>query len=242
MRLAKEQRRPPRDYSPRCAAGCCFSRLWFFRRPLQRFTTASLPPTRTCRNRASSFAVLSGRHRAEDSARCLQGSGLPGFHRSVEDAYAVHDFMLSRDALRQLDSALGLRAAFSNPQIDRLSRFPSWLLDDSFEALHRYYQSRIELTLDASSGIATLRARAFAADDAVGINTLLLDAAEKLVNQLNERARKDLIAFASTEVEAAERRAKDAAVAVAQFRGNRGVVDPERQILESAAAGIQAAG
>ena len=102
-------------------------------------------------------------------------------------------------------------------------------MDDSFEALHRYYQSRIELTLDASSGIATLRARAFAADDAVGINTLLLDAAEKLVNQLNERARKDLIAFASTEVEAAERRAKDAAVAVAQFRGNRGVVDPERQ-------------
>ena len=38
----------------------------------------------------------------------LQSTGLPGFQRSVEDAYAVQDFMLSRDALRQLDTALGL--------------------------------------------------------------------------------------------------------------------------------------
>ena len=42
----------------------------------------------------------------------LQGSGLPGFQRSVDDAYAVQDFILSRDALRQLDSASGLARCF----------------------------------------------------------------------------------------------------------------------------------
>ena len=162
----------------------------------------------------------------------LQGSGLPGFQRSVDDAYAVQDFMLSRDALRQLDSALGLSAFFSDPRIDRISRFPSVLdLDDSFEGLHRYYQKQVEVHLDSASGIATLRARAFNADHALQMNTRLLQAAEQLVNQLNDRARHDLIQSAAAEVEAAERRAKEAMVAVSRFRSQRGVVDPERQTM-----------
>jgi len=162
----------------------------------------------------------------------LQGSGLPGFQRSVDDAYAVQDFMLSRDALRQLDSALGLSALFSDPRIDRISRFPSILdLDDSFEGLHRYYQKQVEVHLDAVSGIATLRARAFDADHALQMNSRLLQGAEQLVNQLNDRARRDLIQFAAAEVEGAERRTKEAMVAVSRFRSQRGVVDPERQTM-----------
>jgi capsular polysaccharide transport system permease protein len=161
----------------------------------------------------------------------LQGTGLSGFTRSVDDAYAVQDFILSRDALRQLDSALGLRAAFSRPDIDRLSRFPSLDLDDSFEGLHRYYQKRVEVSLDTASGIATLRARAFDASHAVQMNTQLLEGAELLVNRLNDRARRDLIQFASAEVAAAETRAKEATIAVSRFRSARGVVDPERQTM-----------
>ena len=53
----------------------------------------------------------------------LQGTGLPGFQRSVDDAYAVQDFILSRDALRQLDNALGLSALFSDPRIDASAAF-----------------------------------------------------------------------------------------------------------------------
>jgi capsular polysaccharide transport system permease protein len=162
----------------------------------------------------------------------LQNTGLPGFQRSADDAYAVHDFILSRDALRQLDDALHLSALFSDARIDRISRFPSVLdLDDSFEGLHRYYQKQVEVQLDSASGIATLRARAFNADHALQMNTKLLQAAEQLVNQLNDRARHDLIQSAAAEVEAAERRAKEAMVAVSRFRSQRGVVDPERQTM-----------
>jgi capsular polysaccharide transport system permease protein len=162
----------------------------------------------------------------------LQGAGLPGFQRSVDDAYAVQDFILSRDALQQLNSALNLNALFSDPRIDRISRFPSVLdLDDSFEGLHRYYQKQVEVRLDTASGIATLRARAFDADNAVQMNARLLQGAEQLVNQLNDRARRDLIEFAAAEVDGAERRAKEAMVAVSRFRSDRGVVDPERQTM-----------
>lgn len=180
----------------------------------------------------SRFVVRSAqRQGAASGLGALLQSGLSGFSRSVDDAYAVQDFILSRDALRQLDTAMGLRALFSNEEIDRLSRFPAWDFDDSFEGLHRYYQRRVEVSLDTASGIATLRARAFDADNAVQMNARLLEGAERLVNQLNDRARKDLIQFASAEVVSAEKRAKDAIVAVSRFRGERGVVDPERQTM-----------
>ena len=42
----------------------------------------------------------------------LQNTGLPGFQRSADDAYAVHDFILSRDALRQLDRRAAPKRAF----------------------------------------------------------------------------------------------------------------------------------
>jgi len=171
------------------------------------------------------------RQGASTGLGALLQSGLPGFNRSVDDAYAIQDFILSRDALLQLDTALGLRAAFSDPAIDRLSRFPALDLDDSFEGLHRYYQRRVEVTLDTASGIATLRARAFDAEKAVEMNRRLLEGAERLVNQLNDRARRDLIQFAAAEVAAAEKRAKEATIAVSRFRSARGVVDPERQTM-----------
>jgi capsular polysaccharide transport system permease protein len=159
----------------------------------------------------------------------LQSAGVTGFARATEDTYTVHDYTLSRDALKLLDETLKFRAAYSGAAIDRLSRFPALDLDDSFEALHRYYQKHVELSLDTTSGISTIRVRAYDPDLAQRINVGLLEAAERLVNRLNDRGREDLIRFANTEVAAAERRAKEAAVAVAQFRGDRGVVDPERQ-------------
>ena len=159
----------------------------------------------------------------------LQSGGVSTFIRAVDDIYSVHDFMLSRDALTELDRGLGLRAAFSSPAIDRFSRFPRLDFDDSFEALHRYYQKRVGLSLDSQSSISTLRVESFGPELARNINRRLLQAAERLVNDLNERARQDLIRFAAAEVASAEARAKDAAAAVSRFRTKRGVIDPERQ-------------
>ena len=159
----------------------------------------------------------------------LQGTGFSGFARAPDDVYTVHDYMLSRDALGLLDEKLDLRGAFSNDRIDRLNRFPSLDFDESFEALHRYYQKRVAVNLDTLSSISTLTVTAFSADKARQMNELLLEAAEQLVNKLNERGRQDLIRFAAAEVAEAERKAKEAALAVAVFRNQQAVVDPERQ-------------
>ncbi len=159
----------------------------------------------------------------------LQGTGFSGFARAQDDVYTVHDYMLSRDALGLLDEKLDLRSAFSDDRIDRLNRFPALDFDDSFEALHRYYQKRVVVNLDTLSSISTLTVTTFSADKARQMNELLLEAAEQLVNKLNERGRQDLIRFAAAEVAEAERKAKEAALALAVFRNQQAVVDPERQ-------------
>lgn len=158
----------------------------------------------------------------------LQTTGLSS--RSQEDANAVHDFVLSRDALTELNQKLNVRQMFSLRGIDVLTHFPgiAWW-EDSFEALYRYYPRRVSVDFDSSTSISVLRVSAFSAADARQINELLLKMSERLVNQINERARLDTIAYARAEVQEAERRAKEAALALATFRNQRSVIDPERQ-------------
>ena len=70
----------------------------------------------------SRFLVRSPQHQSQGGlfGQILQGSGLS---RSQDDTYSVHDYILSRDALRELDAKLGVRAAFTRKQIDPIERF-----------------------------------------------------------------------------------------------------------------------
>lgn len=156
----------------------------------------------------------------------LQGAG---FSRAQDDTYTVHDFMLSRDALRQLDQQLGLAASFGKNSVDRVSRFGGLDFDKSFEALHRFYLKQVNINLDTASSISTLRVSAFNPDDSQHINLILLEIAEKLVNQLSERGRQDMVRFASSEVATAEAKVRNTALALSQYRNRKGVFDPEKQ-------------
>jgi capsular polysaccharide transport system permease protein len=152
-----------------------------------------------------------------------------GFSRSADDAYAVHDYIMSRDALQALNSELGVAKKFGADTVDRFSRFGGLDGDTSFEALHRYYEKHVDLQLDSASSIATLTVRAYSAEDAQRINQNLLDKSEALVNRLNERGRRDLVESARSEIASAEQRAQNAALALSAFRNSRAVVDPEKQ-------------
>jgi len=175
----------------------------------------------------SHFVLRSpGKQTVSGLGAILQGAG---FNRATDDTYAVRDYILSRDALRELEQQFGLVKAFGSANVDILSRFAGIDGDDSFEALHLYYQKRVGLEVDSVSTNALLRTSAFSARDAHQINEKLLELSEHLVNQLNERGRQDMIRFATAEVATAEKNAKAATLAVSAFRARKGVFDPERQ-------------
>ncbi|HEX6705410.1 MAG TPA: hypothetical protein VF169_11670 [Albitalea sp.] len=174
------------------------------------------------------FVVKNPQRQAQTTIGALLQS--TGFTRAQDDTYSVHDYVLSRDALRELEQQLQLRRAFSSERIDVFNRFPgvgAW--DDSFEALYRYYRSHVTVDYDPISSITVLYVRAFTAEEARNFNDLLLQMGERLVNNLNTRSRQDLIGTAEKEVQVAEERAKTASLALSGFRNRQSIFDPERQ-------------
>lgn len=175
----------------------------------------------------SRFVVRSPeRQSASPLGALFKGSG---FARSQDDSYTVQDFILSRDALKRVDEQHQIGKAFASPEVDRLSRFAGLDGDNSFEALHLFYKKKVDIQLDSLSSISTLTVRAFTAEDAYRINEQLLEMSESLVNQLNERGRRDLVRYAAVEVDEAEKKAKTASLALARYRNEKGVIDPEKQ-------------
>jgi capsular polysaccharide transport system permease protein len=175
----------------------------------------------------SRFVVRSPQRQTQTGLNALLAG--TGFSRSQDDTYSVHDFVLSRDALKELDEKVSIRKLFSSKDADLINRFPGLDWDDSFESFYRYYKKRVGVDYDTVSSITTLNVHAFAAEDAKRINELLLNMGERLVNNLNDRSRQDLIKFATQEVTVAETKAKTAALALSSFRTTQSVFDPDRQ-------------
>jgi capsular polysaccharide transport system permease protein len=121
----------------------------------------------------SRFLVRSPQHPMQGGfvGELLQGSG---FTHSQDDTYSVHDYILSRDALRELEAKLGVRKAFTSKQVDPINRFAGLSWDDSFERFYLYYGKHVGVEYDTASSISTLTVRAFTAQDAERINDLLL--------------------------------------------------------------------
>ena len=163
-------------------------------------------------------------------ANALGGMGallkLAGLSRSQDDAYAVRDFLTSRDALQQLGKRLDLRAIYDTADTDLLLRYPSLLYPATQEGLYRYFRSRLSVVVNLDSGIVTLKVEARRAADAQRVAQALLGLGEGLVNRLNARMRADTVRVAEDEVARAQQRRIAAEVALTAFRNRELMLDP----------------
>lgn len=175
----------------------------------------------------SQFVVRSPDKQAATGIGALLKSA--GFSNAGDEAFVTHDYMVSRDALKQLNEDNAVARAFGNPAISLFDRFDPVGLDGSFEDLFAYYRKMVGTEYDAQSSITTLTTRAFAPDDARRMNERLLEMSESLVNRLNDRGRYDLVRYAQREVDEAKVDAQRAAAALGAYRNRFGVIDPERQ-------------
>ncbi|HET7708728.1 MAG TPA: hypothetical protein VFK50_04235 [Sphingomicrobium sp.] len=152
-----------------------------------------------------------------------------GFSNAGDEIYAAHDYVKSRDALRALNKSRAVERAYGDPSISIFDRFNPLGIDGSFEDLFDYYKNKVIVDYSPASSITTLRVRAYSPQVAQQINSKLLQFSENVVNLLNARGRTDLIRVASEEVREAETFARQASAAVARYRNQQGVIDPERQ-------------
>jgi capsular polysaccharide transport system permease protein len=139
------------------------------------------------------------------------------------DSYAVVQYVDSRDILDDFGKTLDLREMFSRPEADWLARLE---LPVSIEELVRYWKTQVDAFFDVTNGTIVVKARAFTPDDALKLSQAILASAERLVNDLSARARRDTLRNSEKEVHGAERRLKAALARLAEFRDREGIIDP----------------
>src|SRR5271169_3160151 len=161
----------------------------------------------------------------------LQSTGLG---RAAEDTNAVQDFIMSRDAVRELEQKDDLRTLLSRPEGDFVSRFPGilyWRKD--IEALFSRYDHFVSVETDTGTGVTALRVKAYRPEDAHKLATAILSYSEQLINDLNERARRDALDTARREVDRAEQRIAEIQTELTAYRVKQKMIDPK-----SASSGV----
>lgn len=152
-----------------------------------------------------------------------------GFSNTGNEAMVAKSFLESRNALEAINKNNSFSKAFTRNVTWFGDRFNPTGMSGSFEDLYPYYLRHVTVLDDPLTSISTLTVRAYTAEDAHRINEELLRLTEDTVNRMNERGRRDLISYAQIEAEDAKKQARDAAVALAQYRNHKGVLDPEIQ-------------
>ena len=154
----------------------------------------------------------------------LQSTGLG---RAVDDTAVVEDFIMSRDAVHKLERENDLRAIFDRPEGDFVTRFPGILMRSDFEALFRRYDHFVSVETDNTSGVTALRVKAYRPEDAQTIARALMGYSEQLVNELNERARRDALGTARREVDRAEQQISQIQKELTTYRVQQKMLDPK---------------
>lgn len=150
---------------------------------------------------------------------------------SVQNARIVEAYLQSPDLFNALDRELKMVEHYSSTSYDLISR----LSNESTAWDKEVFWSRIsQPKLDVDSGIVTFNVRAYDPKMAQSIVQAALRASENLVNEMNERSRKDAIKLASNEVKVAQQRVTKAQKDLEIFRNEHRELDPK-----ATASGLQ---
>jgi capsular polysaccharide transport system permease protein len=150
-----------------------------------------------------------------------------GLGRAADDTAAVQDFIMSRDAVRKLEHQNDLRAILGRPDGDFVARFPGILRRSDFEALFRRYDYFVSVETDTSTGVTSLSVKAFRPEDAQKIASALLTYSEQLINELNERSRRDAVETGQREVDHAQERITRIQSELTAYRVQQKMLDPK---------------
>lgn len=176
------------------------------------------------------FVVRSQSQQAPSSLGfALQGVGLS---TSQTDAFSVHQYIESRQAIADLQKVMPLRKMLAPRGADPFFRFPRFGEGRTNEDLHNAFTRFITVGYDSTTGISTLRVEAFSPEDARHIAKGLLGGGESLVNQLNERSSSQAVVDAQRRVSEAEQRLAVVQTTLAAFRNREGLIDPTQTATE----------
>ncbi|MDF7801156.1 hypothetical protein P4C99_16890 [Pontiellaceae bacterium B1224] len=161
----------------------------------------------------------------ENSGGDLLGAftGLVGKGSTTSDAYMVLKYLESREVVERLENDISFREIYGSEEIDIFSRLPA---NREIEKVTKYWERRISVSFNPTSGIINFEVQAFSAEDSQRVAKLLLEYVQELINTLSETARMDAVHYAEVEVKRYETRLLDILKRVQTFRENEESIDP----------------
>lgn len=150
---------------------------------------------------------------------------------SVQNARIVETYLRSPDLFETLNKDLKIVDHYSAKSHDIISRLSS---DPSAWDKEVFWAKVSQPKIDVDSGVVSFTVRAYDPQMAQDIAKATLKASEALVNEMNERSRKDAIKLASNEVKIAQERVNQAQKALEVFRDEHRELDPK-----ATASGLQ---
>jgi capsular polysaccharide transport system permease protein len=150
-----------------------------------------------------------------------------GSSPASDNGYAVTQYLVSKNAVEDLDKMVALRKRYSEPSIDWFSRLPS---DAPIEQVQRYWGKHLTASFESTTGTVIVKVSAFTAKDSKDIANASLELSETLLNTMTGRVRKDAVRYAREEVDNAEKRMQEVEAGLLLARNQTGIIDVPKQV------------
>jgi capsular polysaccharide transport system permease protein len=189
-------------------------------------------------DRYESHSIVSVRQSGSSGAG-LEGLAMllvPQAGSGRQDSLVLQEYLRSMDVLKLADQQLGLRKAYSEPAADFIFRLPKDAPQERFLA---YFQSRVEVLFDDTTGLVTIRTQAFTPEMAFKLNDLLVRTGEKYINEVSHRLAREQLSFSEGELVKARKEVQSAKLALEAFQRDNGVLDPAAQAAGSTGLSVQ---
>ena len=162
---------------------------------------------------------------AQQGAPALQ-QGQGASMIAQDETYAINAYLTSRDVVDQLSKNNHLRGILGRPEGDFIFRYPTlWLPNDS-ESFYQRFKWMVSAYVDPTTMISTIEVNAFRPEDAQALATAMLEYAEALVNQMNQRSYDDGLATANRFVAEAQKEVDAVEAELKAYRNASASIDP----------------
>jgi capsular polysaccharide transport system permease protein len=178
------------------------------------------------------FGVRSADAQRNDATSIFQGMAAAsqiGLQSNI-----LVQYIKSREMVDAVDSKLDLRRIFGKPSADILARLDS---SAPVEGLVDYWRGKVEPYFDLTTGIVSVKVRAFTAEESKAIASEILTLSENLAEELTKRSRADYVKYAQEQVDEAAARLAKARQALLEFRDQEKLLDPYKE-ADAARLGI----
>ena len=144
--------------------------------------------------------------------------------QSVQDAQVVEAYIRSPDAFAAVDDKLKIIDYYTSHKWDIISRLTS---DPTLFDKQVFWNRVSNPVVNPDNGIVTYQIKAYDPKMAQAIGAEVLRQSEGLINEMNERARKDTMELAQKEVDLARDRVAKSQKSLEAFRDAHKELDPQ---------------